>query len=374
MKIAFLIRALERGGAERQLINTAVGLKKDGHSVTVAVFYGGGHLEVSLREQRIPVVDLKKTGRWDILGFFWRVLGWLRRERPNVLYSFLVSANLVGSLLKPFVPDMRTVWGVRASNMKLEKYDRISRWAFGLSRIFSHSADLIIVNSVSGRNYHASKGYPVARMVVLPNGIDTEAFKRNERAGADQRKEWGVREGERIVGLVARLDPMKDHENFLLAASIVANENDTVRFVCVGDGPRERVVALKAYAERLGIGRRLIWEEGRADMVGVYSALDIAVSASVSEGFSNTLSEAMACGVPCVATDVGDSREIVGNTGILVPPSDSRALANGILKMVERLKREHGYLGERARERICTYYDLDRLVAGTNRELKRIVQ
>jgi len=375
VKIALLIRSLERGGAERQLVNLANSLKISGHQVKVVVFYSGGSLETLLHEVGVPVVDLKKSGRWDMVGFFLRAQRWLYKERPQVLYSFLVGANLFASLLKPFVPGMRTVWGVRASNMALAKYDKMSRLVFGLSRVFACGADLIIANSEKGREYHVARGYPPQRTITIPNGIDTRRFRRDEAARTRQRAEWGVSGDEQLVGLVARLDPMKDHENFLAAAARVTKQDETVRFVCIGDGPEERFAVLVAYAEQLGIGTRMRWESGKTDMAGIYSALDIAVSASAfGEGFSNALAEAMACGVPCVATEVGDANAVVGETGLVVPPSDSVALADGILRMIHRLPGEREMLGGRAREHISTSFRMDRLVSETVAELQRIAQ
>lgn len=376
MKVALLIRSLERGGAERQLVNLATSLKSNGHLVTVAVFYSGGNLEPLLREAGVTIVDLKKAGRWDLIAFFLKARNWLRNDRPQVLYSFLVGANIVASVLKPFVRDLRIVWGVRASNMSLENYDRIARIEFGLSRVFVYAADLIITNSEKGREYHVARGYPPQRTITIHNGIDTRRFRRDEVSRTRQRAEWGVSEDEQLVGLVARLDPMKDHRNFLDAAARVADQNDKVRFVCIGDGPENYQASLIAYTEQLGIGGRLLrWEPARTDMVGIYSALDVAVSASAfGEGFSNALAEAMACGVPCVTTEVGDAAIVVGKTGLVVPPSDNLALADGIMQMMRRLADGNEIISERARAHIEMSFGLDRLLDKTIESLQRVIQ
>lgn len=367
MKVAFLIRSLERGGAERQLVCLAHGLKAAGVEVAVAVFYAGGALEAELAQAGIPVTDLRKAGRWDIPGFLWRTVRWLRKTDADVFHTYLTGANLLGALLKLVWRKGVLVWGVRASNMALEKYDALARTVFRLSCRASHLADLIIVNSEHGRDYHVARGYPAEKMAVVFNGIDTDRFKPDSRARAVQRAAWDVQENALLVGLVGRLDPMKDHSNFIRAAAQVCKNTDRkVEFVCVGDGAPEQREALKTYATSLGVESRFRCEAGREDMVNVYNALDLCVSASAfGEGFSNVLAEAMACGIPCVGTDVGDAREIIGETGLVAIPADSSALATAIVDMLARSESERGEMGEAARQRIVERFGIKRLVDDT---------
>ena len=374
MKVAFLIRSLERGGAERQLTCLARGLKKAGIEVDVAVFYGGGALEADLLSAGVSVTDLQKKSRWDIAGFLWRTAHWLRGSNADVLHTYLTGANLLGAVLKPVMHKSALVWGVRASNMALEKYDSLARIVFRLSCWISRRADLIIVNSEQGRDYHVSQGYPAGKMAVIFNGIDTNRFKPDPRARAEQRAAWKVEEDALLVGLVGRLDPMKDHKNFIRAAAQVrGGAGGNVEFVCVGDGAAEQREALKQFAGMLGLGAHVRWEAGREDMTNIYNALDVAASASAfGEGFSNVLAEAMACGVPCVATDVGDAREIIGKTGLVVPASDSRALAAAIVELLRRPERECGKLGAQARQRIVERFGTDRLVGNTLSVLRNL--
>jgi len=174
-------------------------------------------------------------------------------------------------------------------------------------------------------------------MTVIPNGIDTEHFKPDPMARKLIRAEWGVADNEILIGLVARLDPMKDHSTFLRAATMLAQERPDVRFVCVGDGAEPYKSEVRRLATELALGDRLIWAGARHDMPAVWNALDLAVSSSsYGEGFSNTIAEAMACGVPCVVTDVGDSALIVGDAGIIVQPSMPAALCEGFRQMVKR--------------------------------------
>lgn len=367
ISVVFLVRSLNIGGAERQLVNLAKALRTRGESVVVVVFYRGGALEVDLAQSGVPTVVLDKRGRWEVLGFLVRLVRALRTARPQVLYTFLVEPSILSVLLRPFLPATRVVWGVRASNMDLGHYGWFPRVTFRLSCWLARLADLIIANSEAGAEYHRSRGYPDQNMIVVPNGFDLEQFRPDEGGGRRQRQEWGVPEHAKVVGLVGRLDPIKDHGTFLEAAALLRTDLPDVRFVCVGDGDPMRSAELRARASYLGISDAVVWVAQASNMRPVYNALDVLCSSSLSEAFSNVLGEAMACGVPCVATDVGDAKQIVGTCGLVVPPGDPKRLADGLRVILARADVE---LRRACRERVTERYSLTRMVAETERVLR----
>ena len=198
--------------------------------------------------------------------------------------------------------------------------------------------DLVISNSRSGLDHARSHGFPEDRSIVIPNGIDTDQFRPEPEARRRLRAELGVADCESLIGLVGRLDPMKDHPSFLRAAARSAQARGDVRFVCVGPGGTSVVHGLRSLADELGLGERVVWAGPRSDMPCVYNALDLTVSSSAyGEGFPNVLGEAMACGTPCVATDVGDSPWVIGDCGEIVAVRDPIALAAGISRMLDRI-------------------------------------
>jgi len=366
----FLTRSLDRGGAERQLVVLAKGLMYREHAVAVGVFFRGGVYEAELAEAGVRVINLGKKGRWDILPFLRRLVRLLRKERPAVLHSYLNVSNILAVVLKPLLPGTRIVWGVRASNVDLSRYDWLSRLAYSLECRLARFADCIIANSCAGKRYAVANGFPEGRIVVIPNGINTEYFRFNPVGRHQVRSAWGLDGDEVLVGLVARLDPMKDHPTFLEAASRIAHVRGDVRFVCVGDGSADYVGAIKQQAVELGLTDKLIWAGAQDNMPAVYSALDIAVSSSsFGEGFSNTIAEAMACGVPCVVTDVGDSALIVGGTGSVVMPRDGSALATAIQRLSNLPREERRALREACQARIVAEFGMDRLVQRTEHAL-----
>jgi len=373
VKIFFLVRSLAYGGAERQLTLLSKGLCERGHDVVIAVFYSGGPLEKELKVTNVRILDLNKYGRWEIFGFLFRLIQVVRAERPHVLHGYLWVPNLLTVVLKPLFPNIKIVWGIRSSSRDLNQESWLERLSMKLNCWLSRFPDAIIANSQVGCNDYLAQGYPSEKMVVIPNGVDTEQFHPDPKARRRIRCEWGVIEQDHIVGIVGivgRLSPIKDHPNFLRAAALLAQERKDVRFVCVGDGAADYLQTLQVLAEELGLRESLVWNEARADMSAVYNALDIVVSSSTSEGLSNVIGEAMACGLPCVVTNVGDSAWVVGDTGEVVPPKDPVALKNAI----ERLLDQKPYGPTQIRQGIVDRLSVSNLVADTEHTLHALVR
>jgi glycosyltransferase involved in cell wall biosynthesis len=368
-RIVVLARKLDQGGAERQLVTLAKGLRNRGHDIQVVLFYSGGVYDAELAAADVQVHFVGKRGRWDVIGFLVRLALLLRRLRPATIYSFLDLPNILAVLLHPVVRRPRLVWSIRAAGMEMQHYDWLSRSIPKLEALLSRYADIVIANSEAGAQWAAGRGFPRSRVVVVENGIDTQRFRFDPAGRERYRGEWGIGAGEMAIGLVARFDPMKSHETFLRAAGHLAKQRDDLRFVCVGGGQEDFIRRMQALSESLGIAKRVTWAGAQTDMPAVYSALDIASSSSsFGEGFSNAVAEAMACERPCVVTDVGDSARIVGSTGEVVPPRNPEALAAGLLRLLDRLGHEPD-LGHRARQRIVAEFSVERMLERTEQAL-----
>ncbi len=233
-EVVLFIRSLDVGGAERQLVALAKGLHSRGVPLRVLTFYPGGALLPELLAAGVPVEDLGKRSRWDVVPFLWRLYRRLRALRPKVLYSWLTTANTLAAVVGRLARVPRIVWGVRASNVDFGRYDWLTRVDFFITRLAARLANRIVCNSEAGRAFHVAQGYPDERITVIENGIDTERFRFDPAGRKRLRAEWGVSDHEFLIGLVARLDPMKDHETFLRAAALLAKKREDVRFVCVG--------------------------------------------------------------------------------------------------------------------------------------------
>ena len=373
MRILFLVRSLDLGGAERQLVALSQGLQQRGHDVSVAVFYGGGRFEAELRARNVEVHDLQKRGRWDVVRFLARLAGLVRRLRPDILHSYM-EANLFAAALKVVLPSVRLVWGIRSAKSDFSKYGKVARLYPWLERAFAGLPDAVIVNSSAARLRAMANGLAERKITVVPNGIDCDVFRPEPVGGGALRTKWGIPDGKIVVGLVARLDPVKNHANFLRAAARVAATRPDVVFTCVADatstpGYQQQLGAL---ATELGLAGRLTWANEGKVSGAVYSALDVAVlSSNVGESFPNVIGEALACGRPAVSTDSGDAALIVDDPDLIAPPDDSIALARCILVAVQRLPPGRAF-SEPLRKRILDHYSLATLAVRTERALEGV--
>ncbi len=373
VKLMFLIPALDLGGAERQIVELIKGLDRVRFAVTLATFYDGGSLRSEVeRLSGVNVMSLKKQGSRDVLPFLWRLWRAASETRPDIMHGYMgLASNLC--LVAGRATGAKVVWSLRASNVDHSRYSWRLLWTFRVGAWLSRFADLIIVNSQAGVSHHVAHGYGAARMVVIPNGIDTEYYRPDRGAGQRMRLSWGIAEHETVIGLVGRLDAMKDHSSFLRAAARVAPDLPAVRFVCVGSGSGAYRADLRALGDKLGLGKRLIWTGALGDMPAVYNALDILTSSSYGEGFSNVIGEAMACGVPCVVTDVGDSALIAGEIGMVVPARDPEALADAWRRWLCLSESERRARGVRARSRIEQEFNLNAMITRTEAALEELV-
>jgi len=363
MKILFFIRSLDVGGSQSQLALLARGLAQRGHDVAVAVLYCGQVMEGALESAGVRIMPLNKSRRWDIAGPLVRLWQLFLSERPNVLYAFLpTQTTLAALLLPPWLPT-RLIFGIRSGRMQLDRYDTLSALSYRLEAWLSWRADLIIVNGRAVHNDAVARGLPAGRIVVVPNGIDTDAMTPDAAAGRELRHRWGIGEKEFVIGMVARLDPMKDHANLLSAAAVLQQQHPDSRFVCVGDGPVAYRRELEALARSLGLGGHILWVGEVGASRAIYNAFDIAtLSSAFGEGFPNAVGEAMACGVPVVATNVGDVALILGNCGEVVPPRQPDGLSAAWARMRERLRQDGENLRTAVRARIVQRYGVDTMV------------
>lgn len=365
----FVIRSLTIGGAGRQLIELATGLAAAGWSVDVVTFYPGGGLKPELDQHGVRVRDLEKRGRWD-LTVFPRLARLLRRIDAPVVHAYSGEANLMVALLRPFLKGSKVVWGIRASDLSRSRQDWLSEVLGQANRWLARRADLIICNSRSGMRMRAAEGYPLDRLVVVPNGIDVRRFAPDPTARDTVRSGWDVEPDELLIGLVGRLDPVKGHDVLIRAvAPLLAPTR--ARLVFVGDGPDQYRAEMDRVAAAAGVSARLTWAGARTDMPAVYNALDLLVSASHGEGFPNAVAEAMACGVPCVVTAVGDSADLVGDTGWVSPPDDVDGLRDAVAAALgsrDRLREQ----GERARQRIVADFGTETLITRTAMLMARL--
>lgn len=370
-QIVFVTRSLRVGGAENQFVLSCLNLKNKGLPVKIVSFYEGGGFGEKLEEQGVKVTFVGKKGRWDVFPFLRKIFSSMRKERPLLIYSYLGAANIVCALFKLLNPGVKLIWSFRASQMDLTLYDPIWRIEKAIMKFLSFVPDKIVANSRAGFSELRRQGYPPSKIRIIYNGFDTWHFRPRREEGVDLRRKWARESGEnKLIGIVARLDPIKDHETFLKAAAILVQRRRDLKFVCVGPDWGGRSRKLQEMANAMGLREHVVWEGERKDMPAVYNALDLLTLCSASEGFPNAVGEAMACGIPCVVTDVGDCSYLVGETGKVVPPKDPGALA---LAWEEMLGEDLKEMGKRARERILEHFTVEKMVDETIQVFEEIL-
>jgi glycosyltransferase involved in cell wall biosynthesis len=364
----FLAFSLERGGAERQLVNLAIGLHERGHDVKVVVFRPGGELEKECELAGIPVGHLQNTSAGGMLGCFLRLVQLLKKERPAILHSYLPVVNVAATLAAPLARIKNLVWGVRSSFVDFSHYAFLVRLADRLQRYLAFRCQQIIANSEAGKGVLVSQGIDPGKIMVIPNGIDIRSFSINRASGHRLRSSWGIDSDEILVGLVGRLDPMKDHETFLSAVAVLASRVDRVRFVCVGGGSTLRTDELQEFQNKVGLEGKIVWGGEQSDMPSVMNALDMLCLSSKGEGFPNVLGEALACGVPCVSTDVGDASVVIDDPTSIVIPRNPEQLAEAMERMITRIR--DGHIDRvKLRDRVVKCYSIKALIKKTEDRL-----
>jgi glycosyltransferase involved in cell wall biosynthesis len=317
----------------------------------VVTFYEGGAFWDELAgNPQVSLQSLGKRGRWDNLGTLSRLVQALKAFRPDVVHSYLVEPSIFGLLAGRMARVPAIAWGVRASIVNYRRYQAVTGISFRVAAALSKYADLIIANSDAGRLYHLECGYSNRRFITIPNGIDSERFRPSPAVRREQRRAWGVGDDHLLLGVSARLDPMKGHDTLLAAVALAVPELPTVKVAIAGGGSDRYAQQLRQLARDRGLEPHIIWLGEQADMTKVYPAFDIACSSSsFGEGFSNSIAEAMCCEIPCLVTQVGDSAIVVGDTGVVVPPDNPRALAEGLLSLARMAASERTALGRLGR-------------------------
>lgn len=364
MKIIHVITALEMGGAESMLHRLLASLDQSRYPSQVISIAPPGPMAASIAALGVPVRSLNVRHPAAVPLAVKRLARLLREERPDLLQTWMYHADLVGGLAGRLAGTLPTVWNIRHGTLEPGSHKRSTILTANACAYLSfHVPTRIISCSRAAKSLHAERGYDARRMVVIPNGFDTATFRPDTAARRAIRQELGLPTDALLIGLAARFDPQKDHRSFFQAAARLWSENPEVHFVLCGDDMTWENAEVAGWIDDMGIRQQCHLLGRRRDMPRLQASFDIATLSSRSgEGFPNVLGEAMACGVPCVATDVGDAGWIVGDTGRIVPPRDPLALAAAWGELVRKVPDERAALGDAARSRIRERFSLPAVV------------
>ncbi len=368
IKLVLSIRSFDIGGAERQFIELVKHIDKTKFDVIVCTMYGGVQEDIIKNIPNISYYNLNKKGRYDFIDFYQNYKKLLNKIKPDAIYSFLGEMNLFSLWCKP--KDTKIIWGFRASNMDLKKYGIVPQILFWLQKKFSCRVDKIIANSNASIKFHKNQSFFMDKAVVIYNGIDTDRFKKDEEKRKEFREKYNLNENDIAIGIVARIDYMKGYTIFVESAKTILQKYDNLKFFSIGSGDEY----IKKECENI-LGEfnntKFIWLGNKKQVEDFYSGFDISSSSSFGEGFSNSIAEAMSSEISCVVTDVGDSKMIVGECGIVVKPNNVDELNNGI---EELLKKDLKKLGICSRKRVIENFSIANMVNKTEKEIVKCVE
>lgn len=364
IKIVFISTTLTTGGAEMMLLKLLQHLDRSSFKPYVVSLRTIGEVGPHIQALGIPVVALGMTPVLPNPLALFKLIRYLRILKPDVVQTWMYHADLFGGIAARLSGCANVVWGLRNSNLDARLTKRATLLVVrACAAVSSWLPSRIITCSNRAMAVHVAVGYRADKMNVIPNGFDLGRFQPDVQAPQSLRKELGLAIDTPLVGLMARYDPQKNHAGFVEAAGIVHKKFPSLHFVLAGGAVDVGNTALTEAIETHGLAKHMHLLGRRDDMPRLMAALDILVSSSFGEAFPNVLGEAMACGVPCVVTDVGDSAEIVGNTGRVVQTGDMKGLAMQIIELLHLPKAQRLELSRKARERVASHYEIG-LVAG----------
>jgi glycosyltransferase involved in cell wall biosynthesis len=358
-RILFLITTLDVGGAEIMLHRVLSRLDPRRFETTVVSLAPHGEIADRIASLGIGVTCLgmrSPAHSFQLLNA-WRIA---REFNPDIIHGWLLHGSLLSSVIgRGLHRGVKVAWGIHYSLNDVGRKG-VSGPLLRVGKYLAATADCIVYCSERSATQHAAIGYPSTQAVVIPNGFDCDHFRPEPTVRESWRASMGISESVPVIGLIARYDPAKDLGTFLRAAAITSQRFKELRFVIAGNKMPEHVTdeVLREHGLQQCVSVLGQTPEPRQ----IYRALDIATLASSTEGFPNVIGEAMACGVPCVVTDVGDCALLVGDTGSVVRPGEPAALADAWTKLLTMTEGGRKALGEAARERILGRFSIDSVV------------
>jgi glycosyltransferase involved in cell wall biosynthesis len=375
MRVLHVIGDTDVGGAEAILFNVVTRLSRSEFESRVVSLLPIGKVGHQLRAAGMEVDSLNLTRSWkSVPQAVHRFAAQIRAWQPDVVQTWMYHADLLGGIAARLTSSIPVVWSVHHASLDCHTDSRNTRMSASLcSRLSRYVPSRIAVVSESALRVHAHAGYDASKLTVIRNGFDVSAFRPNAAARAQIRADLKLGEQDRLVGLIGRFHPAKDHATFVRAAALAGRCDPQVQFVCAGAGADWNNSQLADWIAAESLRARFHLLGLRSDVPRLMASLDLAVCCSRTEAFPSVVGEAMACEVPCVVTDVGDCRAIVGDAGITVPPGNAAALADAVIRALSLPAVMRNQWGRAARRRIIENYTIEETVRGYTRVWRDVV-
>ena len=360
MKILHCITGLTGDGAQRMLLRLTGSMAELG--VQSAVVNLGSEQGVArlFEQEGVPVrsLGISPSASGAMLGVA-RLRRILQEVKPDIIQGWMYHANLLAlSAKQASRSSAAVVWNIRRGLDDYVERRLKTRVVIRSNAALSKMVTGIVYCSSISKEQHEQMGFRSVSSIVLENGFDANKFMPRPDARRDFRSKYGIGDEEILIGNISRFDIAKGHSFLLEAFGRVVALKPNSRLVLIGRGVTHTNQELAAQLDRHGCGDRVMMLGEQEAIENLHAAFDLYCSSSISEGFPNALSEAMACGVPCVTTDTGASRQLVEGLGRVVPPRDAAQLADAIVATIEDGIERRRDAGERSRQRILRRYTL----------------
>jgi glycosyltransferase involved in cell wall biosynthesis len=361
VKVVFVVTGLATGGAEMMLYKLLTRIDRQRFAPTVIALISGGVFVDRVKALDIPLHQLGMQAGKPSLSALQQLTKLLNQIQPDLIQGWMYHANLAAQLAHFLVRQkVPVLWSIHHSVESLQAEKLSLAAIIKLTSLLSSKVARVIFSAARGQAQHIALGYCAQNALTIGDNFDLSKYQPADQPAMNLRESLNLAENSILIGSIARYAPMKDHANFLDAAAQIIPDYPHVHFILVGPGVDNQNPALTEQVQRLGIGKQTHLLGERQDIPVLMTSFDIFTSSSAyGESFPNVLGEAMSCQIPCVATNVGDSATIVGETGLVVPIKDSTALTAAWRKLIMLDSSARQELGEKARERIKQNFDLD---------------
>jgi glycosyltransferase involved in cell wall biosynthesis len=366
MRVLHITSCLGDGGAQAAMTRLLCADSDNEHMIVS--LKGEGKYGRILREKGFTVQALHIKKLFDLARASAELYRLIRRFKPDVIQAWMYHACLAAGFIGKALARVPTVWGLH--NTALSKQDSKATTIMLVKTLgpVSHAlSDRIVACAHAAETVHVAAGWPRGKMTVITNGYDLETFKMDSAARERSRRIYKTSPHCVLLGTVARFDPVKDHGTLLRSIATLSAEGAEVKCLLAGSGMDHSNTELRRMIEKTGVAENVILLGQCEDVPGLLNALDLHVLSSSAEAFPNALAEAMACGIPCVTTDVGDARAIVGDTGWLVPAQSPRELADAIQSAIGEMNTPAWETRRKAaRNRVERKFSLSKMVERYN--------
>ena len=363
MRVLHTITSLQTGGAETVLCRILTNLEAEKAKSHRVISLGpGGFLSERIAEAGVTVDVLGGTKRISALLLLMKVAKIAKHFRPDVCIGWMYDGNLAAWIA---ARKTRTplAWNIRHSISDIANEPIGLRLAIKLNSLLSNFPTKISYNSKIAAGQHIGLGFPADKAEVIANGFDTTQFRPNLISRGEWREKLGIGSETFVVGHVARYHPMKGHKTLLKAIRQFSQRAPNIKLVMAGRDVDIENRELKSFIAAHNLEHLVVLLGEVLEIEMLNPMFDVAISSSSwGEGFSNTLGESMACGVPVITTNVGDSAMLVGDAGIVVEPNNPDALAQSLWSLYQTSKTERIEISQRARTRIVDHFTIDRMV------------